>query len=132
VSGRRAIASDGAPKALGPYSQAVEAGSFVFCAGQVGLDPATGRLVPGGIAAETARALENLAAVLSGAGLGLGDVVKTTVFLADLGEFAAMNEVYGRHFTPPYPARASVQVAALPAKARVEIECVAVRGRPTA
>jgi 2-iminobutanoate/2-iminopropanoate deaminase len=129
VSGRRAVTSDAAPKALGPYSQAIEAGGFVFCAGQVGLDPATGRLVPGGIAAETARALENLAAVLAGAGLGLGDVVKTTVFLADLGEFAAMNEVYGRHFAPPYPARATVQVAALPAKARVEIECVAVRGR---
>ena len=129
MSGRRGITSDAAPRALGPYSQAVEAGGFVFCAGQVGLDPATTQLVSGGIAAETARALENLAAVLAAAGLGLGHVVKTTVFLADLGEFKAMNEVYGRYFTPPYPARATVQVAALPASARVEIECVAVRAR---
>ena len=124
---RRAIETPDAPRALGPYSQAVAAGETVFCAGQVGLDPATGKLVPGGIAAETARVLENLDAVLAAAGLSLGDVVKTTVFLADLTEFAAMNEVYGRHFTAPYPARATVQVAALPAGARVEIEAVAVR-----
>jgi 2-iminobutanoate/2-iminopropanoate deaminase len=131
VSGaRRAITAAGAPRALGPYSQAIDAGAFVFCAGQVGLDPATTKLVPGGIAAETARTVENLAAVLAAAGLGLVDVVKTTVFLADLGEFAAMNEVYGRYFTSPYPARATVQVAALPAGARVEIECVAVRAQP--
>ena len=127
---RRAITAAGAPRALGPYSQAIDAGAFVFCAGQVGLDPATTKLVPGGIAAETARTVENLAAVLAAAGLGLVDVVKTTVFLADLGEFAAMNEVYGRYFTSPYPARATVQVAALPAGARVEIECVAVRAQP--
>jgi len=125
--GRRAVETPGAPRALGPYSQAVVAGETIFCAGQVGLDPATGKLVPGGIAAETARTLENLAAVLGAAGLSLADVVKTTVFLADLGEFGAMNEVYGRHFTPPYPARATVQVAALPAGARVEIEAIAVR-----
>ena len=124
---RRAIETPDAPRALGPYSQAVDAGEMVFCAGQVGLDPATGRLVPGGIAAETARVLQNLSAVLAAADLSLGDVVKTTVFLADLAEFAAMNEVYGRHFTAPYPARATVQVAALPAGARVEIEAVAVR-----
>ena len=127
--GRRAVETPGAPRALGPYSQAVAAGDTVFCAGQVGLDPATGKLVPGGIAAETGRVLENLRAVLAEAGLGLADVVKTTVFLADLGEFAAMNEVYGRHFTPPYPARATVQVAGLPAGARVEIEAIAVRTR---
>jgi 2-iminobutanoate/2-iminopropanoate deaminase len=126
VSGR-AVESPGAPRALGPYSQAVTAGDTVWCAGQVGLDPATGRLVPGGIAAETARALENLRAVLAEAGLALADVVKTTVFLSDLAEFGAMNEVYGRYFTAPYPARATVQVAALPAGARVEIEAVAVR-----
>jgi 2-iminobutanoate/2-iminopropanoate deaminase len=129
--GRRAVETPAAPRALGPYSQGVAAGELVFCAGQVGLDPATGKLVPGGIAAETARVLENLGAVLAAAGLSLADVVKTTVFLADLVEFGAMNEVYGRHFTPPYPARATLQVAALPAGARVEIEAIAVRpGRP--
>ena len=126
---RRAIETPDAPRALGPYSQAVAAGEMVFCAGQVGLDPATGRLVPGGIAAETARVLENLAGVLAAAGLSLADVVKTTVYLVDLAEFGTMNEVYGRHFTPPYPARATVQVAALPAGARVEIEAIAVGKR---
>jgi 2-iminobutanoate/2-iminopropanoate deaminase len=126
-AGRRAVESPAAPRALGPYSQAVAAGDAVFCAGQVGLDPATGKLVPGGIAAETGRVLENLGAVLAAADLSLADVVKTTVYLVDLTEFAAMNEVYGRHFTAPYPARATVQVAALPAGARVEIEAVAVR-----
>ena len=126
------IASDGAPRALGPYAQAVVAGDLVFCSGQVGLDPATGALVPGGIAAETARALENLAAVLRAAGFCLADVVKTTVYLTDLGEFAAMNEVYGRYLPAPHPARATVQVAKLPAGARVEIEAVATRGRRAA
>jgi len=126
--GRKAVTSAAAPRALGPYSQAVEAGGFVFCAGQVALDPATGKLVPGGIAAEAARALDNLSAVLAAAGLGLVDVVKTTVYLVDLGEFGAMNGTYGRYFTAPYPARATVQVAALPAGARVEIEAIAVRG----
>jgi 2-iminobutanoate/2-iminopropanoate deaminase len=128
VSGpRRAVETAGAPRALGPYSQGVAAGDTVFCAGQVGLDPATGKLVPGGVAAVTARVLENLAAVLAAAGLSLADVVKTTVYVTDLADFAAMNDVYGRHFTPPYPARATVQVAALPAAARVEIEAIAVR-----
>ena len=121
------IASARAPRALGPYAQAVATGDLVFCAGQVGLDPSTGTLVPGGIAAEAARALENLKAVLEAAGLGLAAVVKTTVFLADLAEFATLNEVYGRYFTAPYPARSTVQVAALPAGARVEIEAIAVR-----
>ena len=124
---RTAITAEGAPRVLGPYAQAVAAGDLVFCAGQVGLDPASGRLVPGGVEAETARVLENLAAVLAAAGLGLGDVVKTTVYLVDLGEFAAMNAVYGRYFSAPYPARATVGVAALPAGARVEIEAVATR-----
>ena len=124
---RRAIATEAAPRALGPYSQAVVAGDLVFCAGQVGLDPATGALVPGGVGPETARVLENLAAVLAATGLGLADVVKTTVYLVDLAEFAAVNEVYGRYFAAPYPARATVQVAALPAGARVEIEAVAAR-----
>jgi 2-iminobutanoate/2-iminopropanoate deaminase len=126
VSAER-IASERAPRALGPYAQAVATGDLVFCAGQVGLDPSTGTLVPGGIAAEAARALENLKAVLGAAGLGLAAVVKTTVFLADLAEFATLNEVYGRYFTAPYPARSTVQVAALPAGARVEIEAIAVR-----
>ena len=125
--GRESFASDAAPRAIGPYAQAVAAGDLVFCSGQVGLDPASGRFVPGGVAAEAARALENLAAVLSAAGLGLGDVVKTTVYLLDLGEFAAMNEVYARYFQAPYPARATVGVVALPAGARVEIEAVATR-----
>ena len=123
------IASDAAPRALGPYAQAVAAGDLVFCSGQVGIDPASGALVAGGIAPETARALENLGAVLRAAGLGLEDVVKTTVYLTDLGEFAAMNEVYGRYLPAPHPARATVQVAKLPAGARVEIEAVAARGR---
>ncbi len=125
--GRETVASDAAPRAIGPYAQAVVAGDLVFCSGQVGLDPASGRLVPGGVAAEAARALESLAAVLSAAGLGLGDIVKTTVYLVDLAEFAAVNEVYARYFHAPYPARATVGVAALPAGARVEIEAVATR-----
>ena len=124
---RETFASDAAPRAIGPYAQAVAAGDLVFCSGQVGLDPASGRLVLGGVAAEAARALENLAAVLSAAGLGLGDVVKTTVYLVDLADLAAVNEVYARHFLAPYPARATVGVAALPAGARVEIEAVATR-----
>ena len=121
------VQTPGAPAAVGPYSQAIVANGFVFCSGQVGLDPANGRLVPGGIAVELSRALDNLAAVLSAAGLGLDDVVKTTVYLLDLAEFPAMNEVYARYFRAPYPARATVGVAALPAGARVEIEAVAVR-----
>jgi 2-iminobutanoate/2-iminopropanoate deaminase len=125
----KTVTTDGAPKAIGPYAQAVDTGGLVFCSGQVGLDPATGRLVEGGIVAETARAIENLQAVLAAAGLALADVAKTTVFLADLAEFKTMNEVYARYFPAPHPARATVQVAALPAKARVEIEAIAVRAR---
>ena len=124
---RATITTAAAPRALGPYSQAVVAGDLVFCAGQVGLDPSTGRLVPGGVGPETARAIENLAAVLAAAGLGLDAVVKTTVFVADLGEFQTLNEVYGRYFSAPHPARATVQVAGLPAGARVEIEAIAAR-----
>lgn len=125
TGGRRGVTTTGAPRALGPYSQAVVAGDLVFCAGQVGLDPATLTLVTGGIEAETARALDNLAAVLVAAGARLEDVVRTTVFLVDLQEFAAMNAVYARYFAAPYPARATVQVAALPAGARVEIDATA-------
>jgi 2-iminobutanoate/2-iminopropanoate deaminase len=123
------VTTDAAPRALGPYAQAVVAGDLVFCSGQVGIDPASGALVSGGIVAETDRVIANLAAVLGAAGLSLADVVKTTVYLVDLGEFRVMNEVYGRHFRAPYPARATVQVAALPAGARVEIEAVARAGR---
>ena len=125
---RRIIATDTAPKAIGPYSQAVDDGSHVWCAGQIGLDPATGSLVEGGIEAETERALRNLEAVLAAAGLTMSDVVKTTVYVIDLGEFGKMNAVYGRSFAANPPARATVQVAALPKGARVEIEAVA-RGR---
>jgi 2-iminobutanoate/2-iminopropanoate deaminase len=124
---KRRITTDGAPGAVGPYSQAIEAGSLVFCSGQVGLDPATGSLVEGGIAEQAERALRNLAAVLDAAGLALADVVKTTCFLADIGDFRAFNEVYARFFTDPPPARSTFAVAALPLGARVEIEAVAVR-----
>jgi 2-iminobutanoate/2-iminopropanoate deaminase len=119
------IEADKAPKPVGPYSQAIGSRDVIFCAGQIGLDPATGRLVSGGIVAETARVLDNLIAVLEETNLMLVDVVKTTVYLADLGEFAVMNEVYGRYFSTPYPARSTVGVAALPAGARVEIEAIA-------
>ena len=125
---RRAVTTGRAPKPVGPYAQAIATGDLVFCAGQVGLDPSTGKLVPGGVVPETTRAIENLAAVLEAAGLGLADVVKTTVYVADLADFAAVNEIYGRFFRAPHPARATVQVAALPAGARIEIDAIAVRG----
>ena len=132
MSGMRRIASEEAPRALGPYAQAVDTGRLVFCSGQVGLDPRSGKLVPGGLAAETGRVCENLQAVLRAAGLELADVVKTTVYLTDLAEFAAMNEVYGRWFPAPHPARATVQVVKLPAGARVEIDAVAARAAGSA
>jgi len=124
---RRAITSPEAPRPIGPYSQAIDTGTLVFCAGQVGLDPASGRLVQGGAVAEAEQAIRNLSAVLATAGLGLADVVKTTLFLADLGDGPKVGEVYARLFPEPYPARSTVQVAALPAGARVELEAVAVR-----
>lgn len=126
---RRRIATDAAPAAIGPYSQAIEAGKLVFCSGQVGLDPQTGQLVEGGIEAEAQRALQNLGAILDAAGVGPADVVKTTVFLVDIADFAALNQVYGRFFPDPPPARSTFAVAALPKGARVEIEAVAVRDR---
>lgn len=110
---------------IGPYSQGVEAGA-VYCSGQIGADPATGNL-EAGVGAQTARALANVESVLKEAGLGLEDVVKTTVFLADMSEFAQMNEVYSKRFSPPYPARSTLQAAALPKEARVEIDAIAVR-----
>ena len=124
------IHSNSAPKAIGPYSQAIRAGNLLYTAGQVALDPDSGQLVEGGIEAQTRRVLDNLAAVLAAAGGSLANVVKTTVFMQDLGEFAAMNAVYAEYFKSPetLPARSTVQVAALPRGARVEIECVAVSG----
>jgi 2-iminobutanoate/2-iminopropanoate deaminase len=119
------VRSNSAPSPIGPYSQAIDAGG-VYCSGQIGTDPSTGNLEQG-VVAQTARALANLEAVLSAAGLSLRNVVKTTVFLADLGEFASMNEEYAKHFVPPYPARSTVQAAALPKGARVEIDAIAVR-----
>ena len=120
------IHTDKAPKAIGPYSQAIRVGSFIHTAGQVALDPATGQLVEGGIEAQTRQALQNLARVLEAAGSSLRHVVKTTVFMQNLGEFAQMNAVYGEMFGEHRPARSTVQVAALPRGAAVEIECVAV------
>jgi 2-iminobutanoate/2-iminopropanoate deaminase len=119
------VSTAGAPQAIGPYSQGVSANGFLFTAGQVALDPATGELVAGGVAEQTRRALENLRAVLAAAGASFSDVVKTTVFLVDMADFAAMNEVYGRAFGNHRPARSTVAVAALPRGATVEIEVIA-------
>ncbi|MGI5864117.1 MAG: RidA family protein [Myxococcales bacterium] len=126
---RQAISTPKAPKAIGPYSQAiaVPAGEMVFLSGQIPLDPQTGELVGQDIVAQTERVMENLKAVLEAASLTLEHVVKTTILLADLGDFAKVNEVYGRYFSANPPARATFQVAALPRGARVEIEAIAVR-----
>jgi 2-iminobutanoate/2-iminopropanoate deaminase len=124
----RSITSDKAPAAMGPYSQAIVAGDLVFCAGQLGLDPATRQIASGDIKVQTARVIDNLAAVLEAAGSGLDRVAKTTVFLADMAEFAAMNEVYAQKFGTHRPARSTVEVAKLPGTGgRVEIECIALR-----
>jgi 2-iminobutanoate/2-iminopropanoate deaminase len=123
---RKAVASAGAPAAIGPYSQAIEIDGFVFCSGQLGLDPTTGQLLDG-VEDQTERALLNLEAVLGSAGLTMADVVKTTIFLADLGHFAQVNAIYTRHIVEPAPARSTVQVAALPRAAMVEIEAIARR-----
>lgn len=119
------IATDKAPGAIGPYSQAIKVGTLVFTAGQIPLDPATGKLVDGDISAQTERVLQNLSAVLEAAGTSLGRVVKTTCFLANLDDFAAFNAVYSTYFTDNKPARSTVQAARLPAGAQVEVECVA-------
>ena len=119
------VSTSGAPRAIGPYSQGVIAGGFLFTAGQVALDPSKGELIPGGISEQTARALENLRAVLREAGSDFSQVVKTTVFLVDMADFAEMNEVYGKVFGEHRPARSTVAVAALPRGARVEIEVIA-------
>jgi 2-iminobutanoate/2-iminopropanoate deaminase len=120
------VATPGAPAAIGPYSQAIRAGGLVFVSGQIPLDPATGQLVVGGIAAQAARVLDSLQAVLEAAGSGLDRVVRTTIYLTDLGGFAAVNEVYARYFPDAPPARATVQVAALPRGAGIEIDAVAL------
>jgi 2-iminobutanoate/2-iminopropanoate deaminase len=122
---KTAVSSPDAPKAIGPYSQAVRAGQLLFVSGQVPLDPATGQLVAGDIAAQTRRVFDNLGAVLKAGGRSFADVVRTTVFLADMNDFAAVNDVYGVYFSEPYPARATVQVARLPKDARVEIDLIA-------
>jgi 2-iminobutanoate/2-iminopropanoate deaminase len=126
---RRAVSTGAAPSAVGPYSQGITTNDLVFCSGQVGLDPATGELVQGGIEAQTERVLRNLEAVLDAAGCTLADVVKTTCFLADINDFATFNAVYARFFPDPPPARSTFQVAALPKAASVEIEAIAVRDR---
>jgi 2-iminobutanoate/2-iminopropanoate deaminase len=119
------IATESAPGAIGPYSQAIKACGMIFCSGQIPIDPATGEFVSSDVAEQTEQVLKNLDAVLKAGGSGLDSVVKTTVFLADMGDFAAMNEVYGKYFTDNKPARATVQAARLPRDARVEIECIA-------
>ncbi len=122
----RPVHTPAAPAAIGPYSQAIVAGNLVFTAGQAGIDPKTGNLVPGDVAAQTARTLENLRIVLEAAGASLQSVVKTTVYLADMADFSAMNEVYARHFGDHKPARSTIQAARLPKDARVEIDTIAV------
>jgi 2-iminobutanoate/2-iminopropanoate deaminase len=126
---REIVKTESAPAAIGPYSQAVRAGGFVFASGQIPTDPKTGQFVEGGVREQTEQVMRNLAAVLEAAGTGLDRVVKTTVFLADMDDFAAMNEVYGRYFAENPPARATVQAARLPRDARVEIEVVALAGK---
>jgi len=125
---RQIIQTANAPQAIGPYSQAVKTSGLVFASGQIPIDPATGQFVPGGIEEQTEQVLKNLSAVLEAAGSGLDRVIKTTVFLADMQEFSAMNEVYGRFFKDAPPARATVEAARLPRDAKVEIEAIALAG----
>jgi 2-iminobutanoate/2-iminopropanoate deaminase len=119
------ISTENAPGAIGPYSQAIKTGGMLFCSGQIPIDPVTGEFVSNDVAEQTEQVLKNLEAVLKAGGSGLDNVVKTTVFLADMGDFAAMNEVYARYFSDNKPARATVQAARLPRDARVEIDCIA-------
>lgn len=123
---KKVIATNDAPGAIGPYSQAIDTGTFVFASGQIPINPATGE-IPAGIEQQTAQAIANVKAILAAAGLTIDNVVKTTVFLADMGEFAEMNKVYSQHFTEPYPARSAVAVKDLPKAVRVEIEVLAAR-----
>lgn len=126
---KQAVSTSGAPAAIGPYSQGIAVDGFVFCSGQIGLDPSSGELVTGGVEAQAERALRNLEAVLAAAGLTMADVVKTTLFLADIGDFAAVNAVYGRHMVDPPPARSTFAVGALPKGGLVEVEAIARRSR---
>lgn len=119
------ISTDKAPAAIGPYSQAIQAGGLLFCSGQIALDPATGEMLQGDVTAQTERVMTNVAAVLEAAGTDFDNVIKTTIFLVDMGDFAAVNEVYGRRFTSHKPARSTVAVKSLPRGARVEIEVIA-------
>jgi 2-iminobutanoate/2-iminopropanoate deaminase len=125
---REVIATPHAPQAIGPYSQAIRANGFIFTSGQIPLDPATQQIVEGGVAAQTEQALTNLEAILKAAGSGLDKVVRTTVYLKDMTEFAAMNEVYARFFPQPAPARSTVEVARLPKDVRIEIDAIALVG----
>ena len=125
---RQAVSSPSAPKAIGPYSQAIRAGSLLFVSGQVPIDPATGHIINGDIAAQTHRVFQNILEILKAGGASFDHVVRTTVFLADMNDFAAMNEAYGTYFTAPAPARATVQVSRLPKDARVEIDVIASFG----
>ncbi len=122
---RQAVSTPSAPKAIGPYSQGVRAGSLLFVSGQVPIDPATGNLVDGDIAAQTRRVFQNIGEILKAGGASFDHVVRTTVFLADMNDFAAMNDVYGTFFSSPFPARATVQVSRLPKDARIEIDVIA-------
>jgi 2-iminobutanoate/2-iminopropanoate deaminase len=123
---KETISTENAPGAIGPYSQAVKTGNMVFCSGQIPIDPATGEFVSNDVAEQTRQVLKNLTAVLQAAGTDLNNVVKTTVFLADMNDFTAMNEIYAEFFSDNKPARATVQAARLPRDARVEIECIAI------
>jgi 2-iminobutanoate/2-iminopropanoate deaminase len=122
---KQPVSTPDAPKAIGPYSQAVRVGEWLFLSGQVALDPASGQMVAGGVDVQTRRVMDNLAAVLKAAGRTFADVVRTTIYLADMNDFAKVNQVYGSYFSEPFPARATVQVARLPKDARVEIDCIA-------
>ena len=122
---KRIISTDKAPAAVGPYSQAVAAGGLLFCSGQIPLDPATGKLMPGGVSEQAEQVMKNLSAVLAAAGAKTSDVVKTTCFLADMADFATFNAIYAKYFSADFPARSTFQVAALPLGARVEVEAVA-------
>jgi 2-iminobutanoate/2-iminopropanoate deaminase len=119
------VSTGDAPKAIGPYSQAVRVGDLLFISGQIPLDPASGQMVEGDVVAQTRRVMDNLAAILKAAGLSFAHVARTTIFLVDLGDFAKVNEVYGAYFSEPFPARATVQVARLPRDSRVEIDAIA-------
>ena len=126
AAARRAVTAPTAAPAIGPYSPALRVGSLLFISGQIPLDPATGQLVTGDIHAQTTRVLDNIGELLKAAGASFAQVGRTTIFLADMGDFAAVNEIYARYFSEPYPARATVQVARLPRDVRVEIDAIAV------